>query len=85
MRREFTGRFETSGIRISMDGRGRVFDNIFIERLWRTVKHEEIYIKSYRNVREAVASLDQYFHFYNRERIHQSLNYQTPHQVYYRC
>jgi putative transposase len=83
--REFTGRLETSGIRISMDGRGRVFDNIFIERLWRTVKYEEIYIKSYRNVREAVASLEQYFQFYNRERIHQSLNYQTPHQVYYRC
>jgi putative transposase len=83
--REFTGRLETSGIRISMDGRGRVFDNIFIERLWRTVKYEEIYLKSYRNVREAVASLDQYFYFYNRERIHQSLNYQTPHQVYFRC
>jgi putative transposase len=83
--REFIGRLEAFGIRISMDGRGRVFDNIFIERLWRTVKYEEIYIKSYRNVREAVASLDEYFKFYNRERIHQSLNYQTPHQVYYCC
>jgi putative transposase len=82
---EFTARLEASGIRISMDGRGRVFDNIFIERLWRTVKYEEVYLKSYQNVREAVASLNQYFQFYNRERLHQALNYQTPQQVHYGC
>ena len=81
----FISRLEASGIRISMDGRGRVFDNIFIERFWRTVKYEEVYLKSYQNVREAVASLNRYFQFYNRERLHQALNYQTPQQVHYGC
>jgi len=71
--REFTGRLETEGIAISMDGRGRVFDNIFIERLWRTVKYEEVYLHDYGNVREAKQSLSRYFEFYNNERIHSSL------------
>lgn len=80
---EFTGILEGNGIRISMDGRGRVFDNIFIERLWRTVKYEEVYIHSYENIAEAKNSLIRYFHFYNTKRIHQSLGYKTPHEIYF--
>lgn len=79
----FTGRLTEAGIKISMDGRGRVFDNIFIERLWRSVKYEEVYIKDYRTVREAVLSLRDYFVFYNNERLHQSLGYRTPKEVYF--
>ena len=78
----FTQKLLDRGIRISMDGRGRVFDNIFVERLWRSVKYEEVYIKDYRSVREAINGLSSYFEFYNRERIHQSLEYQTPETVY---
>jgi putative transposase len=78
----FTQKLLDRGIRISMDGRGRVFDNIFVERLWRSVKYEEVYIKDYRSVREAINGLRSYFEFYNRERIHQSLEYQTPESVY---
>jgi putative transposase len=81
--REFTGRLETARIQISMDGRGRVFDNIFIERLWRSVKYEEIYLKDYRVVADAESGLGNYFEFYNRERLHQSLGYQTPASIYY--
>lgn len=80
---EFTGRLEDEGIKISMDGRGRALDNIFVERLWRTVKYEEVYLKSYRTVEEARASLDVYFRSYNRERIHESLDYRTPFEVYF--
>lgn len=69
-------------VKISMDGRGRVFDNIFVERLWRSVKYEEVYLKDYRSVREAVTGLRGYFEFYNRERLHQSLEYQRPEAVY---
>ncbi len=79
---EFTEKLENSGIQISRDGRGRVFDNIFIERLWRTVKYEEVYIHSYDKVKEAKESLDNYFRFYNNERLHQSLGYRTPEEVY---
>ena len=71
------------GIHVSMDGRGRVFDNIFIERLWRTVKYEEVYLKDYAGVQDAVGSLDKYFRFYNEKRIHQALNYKTPREVYF--
>lgn len=78
----FTERLLQRGVRISMDGRGRVLDNIFVERLWRTVKYEEVYLKDYRNVGEAVAGLRDYFQFYNRERLHQSLGYRTPEAVY---
>ncbi len=70
-------------IRISMDGRGRCFDNIFTERLWRTVKYEEVYLRDYQSFDEAHSSLRQYFHLYNHRRLHQSLNYQTPAEVYY--
>ena len=72
------------GIKISMDGKGRVFDNIFVERLWRTVKYEEVYLKSYETVKEAKNSLRRYFYFYNNERIHQALGYKTPHEIYFK-
>ena len=79
---EFTGRLFKEGIEISMDGRGRALDNIFVERLWRSVKYEEVYLKEYQSVKEAVKGLERYFEFYNRERLHQSLAYQTPEAVY---
>ena len=79
----FTGLLEAHGIRISMDGRGRVFDNIFVERLWRTVKYEEVYLKDYAGVPEARVSLGEYFAFYNEERLHQALDYRTPAEVYF--
>jgi putative transposase len=80
--REFTDRLTKDGIRISMDGRGRVFDNIFVERLWRSVKYEEVYLHHYQTVSEARHGLARYFLFYNRERLHESLGYQTPYEVY---
>jgi putative transposase len=79
---EFTGILESHGIRISMDGRSRVFDNIFVERLWRTVKYEEVYLHEYRTVSEARAHLAAHFRFYNEERPHQALGYRTPHEMY---
>lgn len=78
----FTGMLEEAGVSISMDGRGRVFDNIFVERLWRTVKYEEVYLKDYDEVRQARESLCAYFRFYNHERPHQALDYRTPAEVY---
>jgi putative transposase len=80
---EFTGILESHGIRISMDGRGRVFDNIFVERLWRTIKYEEVYLHEYRSAAEVRAQLDVYFRFYNEERPHQALGYRTPQEVYF--
>jgi putative transposase len=82
--RSFTGVLEAEGIMISMDGRGRVYDNIFVERLWRTVKYEEVYLREYETVKEAVSSLRGYFGFYNQERLHQALGYKTPYQLYTR-
>jgi putative transposase len=79
---DFTGRLEQEGIRISMDGRGRVFDNIFVERLWRTVKYEEVYLKQYQTVPEVRDGLAKYFIFYNTERIHEALDYRTPYELY---
>ena len=79
---EFTDRLAQRGILISMDGRGRALDNVFVERLWRTVKYEEVYLKDYRNVGEAIHCLTSFFHFYNRRRIHQALEYRTPEAVY---
>lgn len=78
----FTGVLEAHGVRISMDGRGRVFDNIFVERLWRTVKYEDIYLRDYDSVAELDAGLARYFRFYNEERPHQSLGYRTPAAVH---
>jgi putative transposase len=80
---EFTGRLLRSGIAISMDGRGRALDNVFVERLWRSVKYEDIYIKGYETIPQTMDGLDMYFPFYNRERIHQSLDYQTPWEVHH--
>jgi putative transposase len=78
----FTGRLEARGIAISMNGRGRALDNVFVERLWRTVKYEEVYLKEYGDGWEAEASLANYFQFYCNERIHQSLGYRTPSEIY---
>lgn len=79
---DFTQKLLDKKIRISMDGRGRVFDNIFIERLWRTVKYNNIYVHEYPTMTDAKDGLRKYFNFYNTERIHQSLDYQTPWEVY---
>ena len=79
---EYTGRLEQDGIRISMDGRGRVFDNICIERLWRSIKYEEVYLHQYQTVSEACTLLTKYLLFYNMERLHESLGYLTPYEVY---
>jgi len=79
---EFVSRLKSADIRISWDGRGRALDNIFVERLWRSVKYEEVYIKDYQSVPEALKNLQTYFMFYNQERLHQALDYQTPAQVY---
>ncbi len=66
-----------------MDGRGRVFDNIFIERLWRTVKYEDVYLKGYETGKDVKEGLSAYFPFYNNERFHQALGYRTPEEVHY--
>jgi len=79
----FTSRLKEAGVKISMDGRGRVYDNIFVERLWRTVKYEEVYLKHYDDADEAWRGLAEYFAFYNRERPHQALDWRTPHEVYF--
>jgi len=78
----FTGVLKREGIAISMDGRGRAFDNIFVERLWRSVKHEDVYLKGYATMGELTIGLAEYFAFYNGERPHQSLGQQTPDVVY---
>lgn len=78
----FTDVLKREVVDISMDGRGRAFDNIFVERLWRNVKHEDVYLKGYANMAELMVGLAQYFAFYNEERPHQSLGYQTPASVY---
>ena len=75
---KFTGELAVRDIAISMDGRGRCMDNIFIERLWRSLKYEEVYLKDYATVAEARAGIEKYFRFYNQERLHQSLQYRTP-------
>lgn len=79
---QFLAPFIAKKIQISMDGRGRCMDNIFTERLWRTVKYENIFLKSYRNLAEAQTGLTEYFQFYNHKRPHQSLGYQTPAKLY---
>lgn len=79
---DFTGRLLDANVAISMDGRGRALDNVFVERLWRTVKYEEVYIKSYDTVPEALHGLRRYFNFYNTERPHQSLGYCTPGSIF---
>jgi putative transposase len=78
----FTSRLETAGVAISMDGCGRAIDNVFIERLWRSVKYEEVYLRDYTDGWQAEESLSAYFRFYNNERIHQALDYRTPLEIY---
>jgi putative transposase len=79
---DFTGVLLNAGVQISMDGKGRVFDNIFIERLWRSVKVEEVYLRDYQTIAEARYYLGRYFEFYNNERLHQALDYHRPAEVY---
>ena len=78
----FTGVLKAQGVAISRDGRGRALDNIFVERLWRSVKHEDVYLKGYVDVPELLRGLADYFVFYNTERSHQALDYRTPDEVY---
>jgi putative transposase len=78
----FTGRLEAAGVAVSMDGRGRALDNVFVERLWRAVKYEDVYIREYGEVPELRRGLGRYFGFYNRARLHQALGYRTPAAVY---
>ena len=78
----FTRLLESHGVRISMDGKGSYNDNLFIERLWRTVKYEEVYLKAYRDARDARVGLANYFRFYNAKRPHQALGYRTPAEVF---
>ena len=80
--KDFITPLKDKGIKISMDSKGRALDNIFVERLWRTVKYEEVYIKAYQTAREAFQSLKKYFLFYNNHRLHQSLDYRTPAEVH---
>ena len=76
--KDFITPLKDNGIKISMDSKGRALDNIFVERLWRSVKYEEVYIKAYQTARDAFQSLKKYFLFYNNERLHQALDYRTP-------
>jgi len=78
----FTGVLKREEITISMDGRGRAFDNIFVERLWRSVKHEDVYLNGYATMGELLVDLTKYFMFYNGERPHQALENRTPHEVH---
>jgi putative transposase len=81
---QYIGLFQDTSVRISMDGKGRALDNIFTERLWRTVKYEEVYLKDYASPREARIGIGEYLHFYNYRRLHQALDYQTPAQIYFK-
>ena len=80
---EFTGCLKDRQIKISMDSKGRALDNIFVERLWRSVKYEDVYLKGYQTMNEAHEGLKAYFRFYNNERFHQSLGYKTPREIYH--
>jgi putative transposase len=81
---QFTGILKAAGVQISMDGKGRCLDNIFIERFWRNVKYEDIYLKDYQGMAELYEGLKKYFEFYNERRVHEALGYQTPLEVYQR-
>jgi putative transposase len=78
----FTGRLLSAGVKVSMDGKGRCLDNVFVERLWRSVKYEDVYVRGYETVPQLRAGLARYFGFYNQQRRHQSLDYRTPAEVY---
>src|SRR5438045_2060444 len=79
---DFTGVLKAHGIKISMDGKGRCLDNVFIERLWRSLKYEDVYLHAYASVAEAKAGIGAWLHFYNEERLHQAHGYRTPRQIY---
>jgi putative transposase len=79
---DFTAVLLAAGVKISMDGKGRCIDNVFVERLWRSLKYEDVYLKAYTNLVEARAGIGRYFHFYNTRRSHQALGYQTPAAFY---
>ena len=81
--RAWTSRLEKAGVSVSMDGRGRCLDNVFVERLWRTVKYENVFLRRYESVPELERGLRSYFAFYNGERLHQSLGYRSPVEVYH--
>jgi putative transposase len=81
----WTSRLQSAGVAVSMDGRGRCLDNVFVERLWRSVKYEDVYLHGYETVAQLHAGLGRYFPFYNTERLHQSLDYRTPAAVYRRA
>jgi len=74
---------ELANVKVSMDGRGRVFDNIFTERLWRSLKYEEVYLKDYESCKDARVSINNYFSFYNNERLHSALGYCPPAEIYF--
>ncbi len=78
----FTQMLQEQGVQVSMDGKGRYLDNIFVERLWRSIKYEEVYLKAYQTVAEARTGINAYLEFYNRQRPHQALGYWTPAEVY---
>jgi putative transposase len=78
----WTGRLESAGVAVSMDGKGRCLDNVFVERLWRSVKYEKVYLHRYEAVPQLASGLERYFAYYNEERLHQSLGYRTPSAVY---
>lgn len=80
---EFMGCLKDRQIKISMDSKGRALDNIFVERFWRSLKYEDVYLKNYETMSQAHSGLKSYFHFYNQERFHQALNYKMPYQVYF--
>jgi putative transposase len=80
---KFTGKLESEEIKVSMDSRGRAIDNVFVERLWRTVKYEYVYLHSQEDVKQLYEGLKQYFEYYNTQRPHQALNYKTPAEVYF--
>ena len=79
----YTQYLQKNGIKISMDGKGRAIDNIWIERLWRSVKYEDVYLKSYASVNELEIGIEKYFYFYNHQRLHETLEYKTPKSLYY--
>jgi len=81
--KKYTGILESKDIFISMDGRGRALDNIFTERLWRSLKYKEVYLKEYDSVKDAKENIANYFNFYNKKRRHQSLGYKTPYEIYF--
>ena len=80
---EFTGKLNEYNVKISMDGKGRALDNVYVERLWRSLKYENIFLNDYRNLKDLKGGVNLYFEFYNTERYHQSLDYQTPDSVYF--